>query len=198
MRTRGLVQRLPPAVVEEPAGFGVEPVRGYRPGDFLLSRASRPLNHRLIRFGQRLRLPAEDRHYASYTHAALVVSERGDLIEAVGEGVRDGSIRSYVRDHTMYQVVRIEASEDDRRKVVEFAEFVREARAPYAFLALVSVTLWAFTSARLTFFLDGSFTCSGLVAEGLERTGALFGTSSARIMPAQLAAFFGAPLPPEP
>jgi hypothetical protein len=195
MKTHGLDVTLPEHTVS-PAAGGREPLRGFQPGDFLLSRAH-GRKHDIIRWGQALRLPDDDKHYAGYTHAALVVSWSGDLIEAIGEGVRRSSLKQYVIDKEVYQVVRIEASEEARRRVVEFATFVLSARAPYAGLAIVSTTVWAFTGSRLLFFMDGSFTCSGLVAAALERMGAMFGMNAARVTPAQLAVFFGAPPPPD-
>jgi hypothetical protein len=196
MKTRGLDLTLPKhSISVETVPGGSEPVQGFLPGDFLLGRAH-GVKHDLIRFGQNLRLHGEDKRYCVYTHAALVVSPSGKIIEAVGEGVRATSLKQYVIDKEVYQVVRIEASAHDRQQVIDFAAFVLDSRAPYAFLANISTALWAFTGSRLMFFLDGSFTCSGLVAASLERTGAMFGMNSARMMPAQLAVFFGAPTPP--
>jgi hypothetical protein len=74
-----------------------EPVRGFQPGDFLLSKAH-GRKHDIIRWGQGLRLPETDRHYAGYTHAALVISPTGDLIEAIGERVQTSTIKRYVAD----------------------------------------------------------------------------------------------------
>lgn len=194
MKTRGLDVTLPEHTVDSGPAFG-EPVRGFQPGDFLLSKAH-GRKHDIIRWGQGLRLPEADRHYAGYTHAALVVSPTGDLIEAIGEGVQTSTIKQYVIDKEVYQVVRIEASEEARRRVVEFASYVLSTKAPYAGLAIASTTVWAFTGSRLLFFMDGSFTCSGLVAAALERMGATFGMNAARVTPAQLAVFFGAPPAP--
>lgn len=191
MKTRGLVQHLPNSSVT--AG---DPVRGFLPGDFLLSKAH-GRKHDIIRFGQDLRLPGPDKHYAGYTHAALVVSPSGDLIEAVGEGVHRTTLRQYVKDNEVYQVVRIDASDEGRHQVVDFATWVLSQKAPYARLAIASTTVWAFTGSRLMFFMDGSYTCSGLVAAAMERTGAKFGMNAARVTPAQLAVFFGAPPPPD-
>ena len=70
-------------------------------------------------------------------------------------------------------------------------------RRPTRGLAIASTTVWAFTGSRLMFFMDGSFTCSGLVAAALERMGARFGMKAARVTPAQLAVVFGAPPPPD-
>ncbi|MBL8927658.1 MAG: hypothetical protein JNM77_15710 [Pseudonocardia sp.] len=195
MKTRGLDVTLPEHTVDVGPALG-EPVRGFLPGDFLLSKAH-GRKHDIIRWGQALRMPEADRRHAGYTHAALVVSPRGDLIEAIGEGVQTSSIKQYVIDKEVYQVVRIEASEEARERVVEFATWVLSTKAPYAGLAIASTTVWAFTGSRLLFFMDGSFTCSGLVAAALERMGARFGMNAARVTPAQLAVVFGAPGPPD-
>lgn len=195
MKTRGLDLQLPPHTVSPGGGFaGAEPVRGFLPGDFLLSKAH-GIKHDIISWGQALRLHDADKRYAGYTHAAMVVSPTGELIEANGEGVRTSSLKQYVIDKEVYQVVHIEASDEARRLVVDFASDALAARAPYDGLAIVCTTFWAFTGSRLMFFMDGSFTCSGLVAAALERMGANFDMNAARVTPAQLAVFFGAPLP---
>ena len=180
----------------EPLPSAVEPIEGFRAGDFLLGMATRGFKHNMIKFGQGLRLHGAELDYVGYTHAALVISPEGDLIEAVGEGVRVTTVREYVAKYDMFQVVHITASDEDRAQVVEFAEDVLEARAPYGFLANASILFWALTGSRLVFFMDGSYTCSGLVASALMRTPAKLGTNPARVMPAQLAAYFRAPLPP--
>lgn len=171
------------------------PLSGLLPGDFLLGRAH-GFKHSLLRFGQGLRMSSRRRKFARYTHAALVVSESGDLIEAVGTGVRRSHVRSYIDAGEPYQIVRIKASDEDRRQMVEFAVAALEHKAPYGFLANISTAFWAFTGSRVIFFRDGSYTCSGLVAAALERTSTRFTTNAARVMPAQLAEMFGAPTPP--
>jgi hypothetical protein len=194
MKTRGLDLQLPPHSVGP--GADGEPVRGFLPGDFLLSRAH-GRKHTIIKWGQGLRIPEADRHYAGYTRAALVVSSTGDLIEAIGEGVRHTDLKRYVIEKEVFQVVRIEASAEARGLVVAFAADALSRRAPYAGLAILSTMVWAFTGSRLLFLMDGSFTCSGLVARSLEPMGAIFGMNAARVTPAQLAISFGAPPPPE-
>lgn len=172
------------------------PLSGLLPGDFLLGRAH-GFKHDLLRFGQSLRLRRRQRQFARYTHAALVVSESGDLIEAVGTGVRRSHVRSYIDAQEPFQLVHIKVSDEDRRQMVAFAVAALEHKAPYGFLTNISTAIWAFTGSRLIFFRDGSFTCSGLVAAALERTSTQFTTNAARVMPAQLAAMFGAPVPPQ-
>lgn len=195
MRNRG--GALPPSSSRPAPTAADEPAVVYRPGDFLLGRAG-GYKHALIRFGQRMRIRGADRVYAGYTHAALVTSPNGELIEAVGGGVRRATVAQYVVAGEAYRIVHLTVSEEDRGQVVAFARHALADHAPYGGLTLVSVALWAFTGSRLVFFLDGSYTCSGLVAAALERTSATFDVNAARIMPAQLAAFFEASPPPEP
>ena len=61
----------------------------------------------------------------------------------------------------------------------------------------MSIALSMLTGSRLTFFIDGQFVCSGLVARALERTGSIFDRDSAHIAPADLAKYFHAPSRPE-
>ena len=196
MTTCALAESQPShSISPDPVAGGAEPARRFEPGDFLLSRAH-GVKHDVISWGQALRLPDEDKHYAGYTHAALVVSPTGGLIEAIGEGVCRSSLKQYVIAKEVFQLVRIKASEAARRLVVEFADRVLAAKAPYAGLAIVCTTVWAFTGYRLMLCRDGTYTCSGLVATALERTGATFGMHTALVTPAQLAVTFKAPPPP--
>jgi hypothetical protein len=165
------------------------------PGDFLLSRAH-GVRHRLIRFGQGLRLDRDHRTYRDYTHAALVVSADGDLIEAVGAGVRRSHLDHYVAEP--YVIVHVDTTPEDRRQVVSVATAILEGRARYSSLATVSITLWAFLGWRFTFFMDGSYTCSGLVARCLLAVGAVFDQDAVKVTPAQLAVSFRAPRPDGP
>lgn len=185
----------PDLVAVEPMTSSTPPLQAILPGDFLLGRAH-GIRHDMLRIGQRLRLGRQQRQYARYTHAALVTSESGDLIEAIGEGVHRSTVTGYLDLRVPFQIVHIAASDEDRRQMVAFAEAALARKAPYGFLSNVSTAFWAFTGSRLIFFLDGSYTCSGLVAAALERTSARFTTNAARVMPAQLAVWFGAPPPP--
>lgn len=196
MKMKDLTPPVPPTSVSvESVPAGGAPRRGLEPGDILLGQAH-GIKHRIIKFGQGLRIRGTDRRYTGYTHAALVVSRDGDLIEAVGEGLRRSTVLDYVARDQPYQVVHIDAAEEDRMQAVAFAEEKLARNAPYGALANVSTTVWAVTGCRLMFFLDGSYTCSGLVASALERTTAIFDVNAARVMPAQLAVYFKAPLPP--
>ena len=156
-------------------------------GDVLLV-AGTHLNSRLIRLGQKLRIHGDDRRHVKWTHAALIVDRDGSLIEAVGTGVRRWHLDRYRDDD--YVVVRIHTSEENRDEVVGFAEWALERGSSYSRLSTVSIALSMLTGSRLTFFIDGQFVCSGLVARALERTGSIFDRDSAHIAPADLARYF--------
>jgi hypothetical protein len=161
-------------------------------GDFLLSRAH-GLRHTAIRFGQARRLAGEHRVYREYTHAALIISADGDLVEAVGAGVRHAKLTDYVDEP--YTIVHIDASAEDRQQVVDVAVDILQRKARYSALSTVSIALWAFLGWRFTFFMDGSYTCSGLVARCLLAIGAIFNQDVVKVTPAQLAISFRAPVP---
>jgi len=156
-------------------------------GDFVLV-AGTHFNSRLIRFGQKLRIHGSDRRHVRWTHAALIVDRDGSLIEAVGTGVRRWHLDRYREDD--YVVVRIHTSEENRDEVVHFAEWALERASSYSRLSTVSIALSMLTGSRLTFFIDGQFVCSGLVARALERTGSIFDRDCAHIAPADLAKYF--------
>ena len=194
MRTRDLPQPVAPHRVSIESVGPEQTAESVEPGDFLLSRAH-GVKHTMIKWGQGLRITApEHRPYRGYTHAALVVSAEGDLIEAVGAGVREATLKDYLSE--FYQVVHIEAAEMDRRQVVAVAKAALGRKSGYNLLATVNIALWAFTGSRLVFFTDGAYTCSGLVARSLLAAGAVFAHDEARVTPAQLAIYFQAPPPP--
>jgi hypothetical protein len=172
----------------ERAGPG-EAAAGFDRGDFVLV-AGTHLNSRLIRFGQKLRIRGADRRHVKWTHAALIVDRDGSLIEAVGTGVRRWHLDRYRGDD--YVVVRVHTSEENRDEVVRFAEWALRRGSSYSRLSTVSIALSMLTGSRLTFFIDGQFVCSGLVARALERTGSIFDRDSAHIAPADLAKYFSA------
>jgi uncharacterized protein YycO len=164
----------------------------YAPGDFILTHGTAWTSW-FIRFGQRIRFRGKDSRYAHWSHAALIVSGQGDVIEALGAGVQKRNIDVY--KHTEYFVVRIDASPDDRNEEVAFAEYC--LGESYGFLTIVSIALGLLTGAKFTFAFDGQTICSGLVARALERTTAIFNRTPSHIMPADLAKFYGVEPPPK-
>ena len=156
------------------------------PGDFILTHGGEFFS-RVIQFGQGLRFMGNDKPYTYWNHSALIVSRDGALIEALGPGVRRNTLAAY--DGTQYTVVHIDASDEDRRQMVAFAE--HWVGGQYDWATIVSITLSLLTGAKFSFGYGGQLICSGLVARALERTSAIFEEEPSHVMPADLAKMFG-------
>jgi uncharacterized protein YycO len=189
------VEQVPPgscAVGYEHRTDGVAAGEGApRPGDFILTHGSQWTSG-LIRFGQSLRYRGARAKYTYWNHTALVVDDKGTIVEALGTGVAKRSIHDY--DPAQYTVVRITASDEDRAEAAEFARC--SVGAEYGWLSIVSIALSLVTGGKFAFAIDGQLICSGLVARALERTTAIFRHDPARIMPAELAEIFHVDPPP--
>jgi uncharacterized protein YycO len=189
------MQRAPFAPVESEGAESFEPgqeATRWTPGDFILTHGD-SFYSRLIRFGQRLRIHGEDRKYTYWNHAAMIVGDKGELIEALGKGVvRTHASRYREREYT---VVNIVASTEDRTEAVAFAESAADRLSGYGWITIVSVSLTLLTGGKFNFFIDGQFICSGLVAQCLERTNAIFNRDASHMMPADLAKYFQVEIP---
>jgi hypothetical protein len=161
------------------------------PGDFILTHGGEFFS-RVIHFGQGLRFAGKDQPYTYWNHSALIVSPDGALIEALGPGVQRNTLAAY--KGTQYTVVRIEASDEDRKEMVAFAE--RWVGGEYGWATIVSITLSLLTGLKLSFGFPGQLICSGLVARALERTTAIFDQEPSHVMPAELAKMFDVVPPP--
>ena len=62
-----------------------------RAGDFILTHSTGVFGQ-LIRFGQHLRYTGSEKVFAHWSHAAIVVNDSGDIIEALGGGVQKRNI----------------------------------------------------------------------------------------------------------
>lgn len=166
----------------------------YQHGDFILTHGNTFFS-RLIRFGQQISFWGADRVFTRWSHAALIVSNDGDLIEAVGAGVK----RSHISDYapTEYHLVNLNtlADKHDRDQICTFAQTT--IGQPYGILTCFSIGIGLLTGCRLTFGFDGQYVCSGLVARALERTSAIFDRSPSHILPADLAKYFKVLPPPK-
>jgi len=167
-----------------------EPVTGHRPGDFLLSHRTWHPFSVLIRLGQRLRIHGDDhRDYCHWSHAALVTTDGGALIEMQAPGAVRGHVDDYLDLDCV--LVRVHASDEDRTQAVEFAEWCIAERRRIGRAAFFSFGLSCLTGTAFTFFQDGSMVCSTLVARAQERTGAIFNRDPNHIAPADLAKYYG-------
>jgi len=158
--------------------------REFEPGDFILTKSSGILG-KLIRTGQLIRFKGK---YAKWTHAALIVSKDGSLIEASGRGVVHSHISAYKKKD--YHLIRLGemADQRDRQKMVNFAEWC--LRYDYGHLTIISISLCLITGWKFLFGMDNRIICSALVARALERTRVIFDKNPSFIMPADLAKYF--------
>jgi hypothetical protein len=161
----------------------------FEPGDFILTH-SKGLFARLIRFGQRLRYWGIDRRFTRWNHTAIIVTDRGDLVEAL-----TGVVRTHISHYkqTEYFLVRLPpnmADSRDRMQAVAFAEFCVGER--YGWVTIVSIALSMLTGAKFAFGITGQSICSGLVIRCLERTNFIIpnGDSPTHVATADLAKWF--------
>ena len=168
-----------------------EQIADPRPADFILTHGAGVFDA-LIRVGQGLRIHGQDRKYTHWNHAAMFVGTNGDIVEAVGDGVRLHNISIY--KPTEYHVVRISASLLDRDEAVAFAHSC--VGEPYGRATIASIALSLLTGAKFSFGFDSEQICSGLVARAMERTPAIFNRAPSHIMPADLAKYYQVDPPP--
>ena len=161
----------------------------WNPGDFLVIH-SESWHNRLIQWAQRQAARGEERRFAYWDHAALVVSPWGEVVEAVtSQGVTRSHAGQYLWSD--YHVVNIQASDEARRRVVEYAEWAADNGTRYGWWSMVGIACMTVSGGRFTFHIPGQEICSGLVARAMERAGALFRTSPSHVTPADLARFYG-------
>lgn len=176
-----------------PPGKAAQP-SDYEAGDFILTHGRSVFSY-LIRIGQSLAFWGEDAKYTWWSHTALIVSEQGELIEALGTGVQKAHISKY--QPTDFHVVRLGklASARDRKQICDFAEKTLDLR--YGILTIISIAIGLLTGCRFKFYFDGQYICSGLVARALERSSVIFDRSPSHITPADLAKYFKVDPPPK-
>ena len=170
-------------------------------GDFSLHRATTTKGPggattwlgKLIQAGERSRFGNSD--YARWTHSALIVSEAGDICEAIESGVKKRNLTKY-RD-TDYMIVHVTASPEQRELACGFALACVDDK--YDVLDFVGLAFQALFGWTLSVHMDSRFICSGLVARATEKYVAAYGRSPENMMPGDLAYFWRAtsdePLP---
>jgi hypothetical protein len=172
------------------------------PGDFTLHRATTNRTRggettalgKLIQAGERVRFGNADA--ARWTHSTLIVSESGDIVEAVEAGVSERNLSDYL--HTDYVVVSVRATPEQRSLACGFARGrVGDHYGIVNFIALACQCLFGWT---LSVHLGGQYICSGLVARATEKYIEGYPRSPEEMMPGDLAYFWDEnseePLPP--
>jgi hypothetical protein len=162
---------------------GEDPPSGMCPGDFILCHR-KGFASALIRAGERLRDPA---NACRWSHAAMVVSEDGRLVEALTRGVSATEVGSY--RGTEYDYVRTSMATPDCVQAQRFANSCVGER--YGWPTILGIALRFLTPGRgLWFGMNGTEICSGLVAQGLCRGDAIFPYNPASMTPSELAEFY--------
>jgi hypothetical protein len=163
-----------------------ETVSHTRPGDIILVRNKQWLGlfvRGIIRM--RHRAP-EERRYAYWTHAALVATRAGHLVEVNGRGVIISHVREYRDCH--YHYVRLDLPETGRKAAVDFARSLLGQKYSIRNLLLLGVTIVLGDRLRMP---DTGHGCVSLVAQALQRAGIHFDRKPTDMTPADLAMRFG-------
>jgi uncharacterized protein YycO len=165
-----------------------EQVADTRPGDFILTHR-RQLISDCIALGQRrvYRKP-EQRAFCHWSHTAMIVGTKGEIIEALAAGVVEDNIERYASIE--YHVVTCLDETVDRVRACEFAH--SRLGEHYGFTEIAALTFTALLGMRVALGIEGQAICSGLVGMSLEHAGLELPREGWRMMPADLAATFGA------
>jgi hypothetical protein len=158
-----------------------------RPGDIVLVRGTGWLG-KTIRFGLRMRYRKNrDRPLAYWSHAGIIVSTRGHLIEVVPSGVVLNRLENYRAEE--YHYVYLDLSAADRARASSYAYSC--LRQKYDRLGFVLLTLATLTGEWFEVPERGKQGCVALIARALQRAGVTFARRPTDMTPADLAKNFG-------
>lgn len=178
-----LTAAAPPAYVHCRPG---ETVPHPRPGDIILVRDKGWLGL-LIRCFERMRYRLlDDRPYTYWSHAALVVSHTGQMVEVNPRGVVTSNIRQYrERD---YHYVWLDLTDPGRKAAVQFARSCVKQRYSVRNFLLLAASIALGDRLPLP---DSGHGCVSLVARALQEAGIDFDRKPTDMTPADLARRFG-------
>jgi uncharacterized protein YycO len=164
-----------------------ETISHRRPGDFILVRDKGWLGWliRCLVGNLRYRTPA-DRPYTYWTHAALVISNAGHMVEVNPRGVVTSHIRLY-RDRD-YHYVSLDLPEADRKAAVQFARSCLGQK--YSVRNFLLLVISAALGDRIC-MPDSGHQCASLVVGALQQAGIRFERKPNDMTPADLAKHFG-------
>jgi len=162
-----------------------ETISHRRPGDFILVRDKNWLGL-LVRCLVRIRYRAlADRPYTYWSHAALVVSSAGHMVEVNPRGVVISHIRLY-RDCD-YHYVSLDLPDAGRAAAVRFARSCLGHK--YSVRNFLLLTAIAALGDRIR-MPDSGHGCASLVARALQEAGIRFDRKPTEMTPADLAKHF--------
>ena len=173
-------------VAYERCGPG-ESISAPRPGDIVLVRGTGWVG-KTIRFGLRMRYRSNgDRPLAHWSHAGIIVSHQGHLIEVVPSGVVLNRLENYRAQE--YHYVYLDLSAADRARASSYAYSC--LRQKYDRLGFVLLTLATLTGEWFEVPERGKQGCVALIARALQRAGLRFVRRPTDMTPADLARNFG-------
>lgn len=163
-----------------------ETISHTRPGDIILVRNKQWLGL-FIRGFIRIRYRApEDRPYAYWTHAALVATSAGHLVEVNARGVITNHIRRY-REYD-YHYVWLDLPDAGRKAAVQFARSLLGQKYSLRNFLLLAASIVLGDRLRMP---DSGHGCVSLVARALQQAGIRFERKPTDMTPADLAKRFG-------
>ncbi len=164
-----------------------ESISDPRPGDVILVRGTGWLG-KLIRFGMRMGCRSYgDRALAYWSHAAIIVSAHGHLIEVIPAGVVLNRLENYRNQE--YHYVYLDLSAAERARAAGYAYSCLKQK--YGRLSFVLLTLAVFTGDWFEVPDRGQQGCVTLIARALQRAGMTFARRPTDMTPADLASNLG-------
>jgi hypothetical protein len=164
-----------------------ESITNPRPGDVVLVRGTGWLG-KAIRFGVRMRCRGmAERPFAHWSHAAIIVSPRGHLVEVIHTGVVLGSLEKYRGQEFHYLHLNLSAAERTRASQYAYSCL----RQQYGRLSFVLLALAVLTGDWFEVPDRGQQGCVALIARALGCAGVTFARRPTDMTPADLAKQFG-------
>jgi len=158
-----------------------------RPGDFLLVRGVGWLGRGIRGYQRMCARGATERALAHWSHAALVVTNSGLLVEAIPAGVVLARIEKY-RDQE-YHYVHVALSDADRADVTRYA--ISCLQAKYGRRTFVLLMISKLLGGRFRVPDRGQQGCVALIVRALQRVGVPFQHQATDMSVADLAKRFG-------
>jgi hypothetical protein len=157
-----------------------------RPGDIILIRGPGWLGW-LIRLGARIRYRNDDLRYAHWSHAAMVLSANGHLVEVHALGVGVCGIEKFRNSEFHY--VRLDLSDRDRMLAVRYGYSCVGQRYGVSSFLLFGLSLALGDRFHVPDW--GQQGCVALIVRALQHAGVAFDRAPSDMMPADLAKRFG-------
>jgi hypothetical protein len=158
-----------------------------RPGDIVLIRGTGWLG-KSIRFFVRMRCRRNgDRPFAYWSHAGIIVSAQGHLVEVIPSGVVLNRLENYRAQE--YHYVYLDLSAADRIRASQYAYSC--LRQKYGRLSFVLLAFAVLTGDWFEVPDRGQQGCVALIARALQRAGVTFARRPTDMTPADLAKNFG-------